>query len=92
MKAYLEQNKLVIWIEDNGDGISLEQLDYIRSCLNDNKSIKSSETMQNSIGIVNVKKRIEMICRPGSEIKIESEAGSGTRIIISIVLEEEDHV
>ena len=92
MKAYLEQNKLVIWIEDNGDGISLEQLDYIRSCLNENKSIKSNETMQNSIGIVNVKKRIEMICRPGSEIKIESEAGRGTRIIISIVLEEEDHV
>lgn len=92
MKAYLEQNKLIIWIEDNGSGISLERLDYIRSCLNENKSIKSNETMQNSIGIVNVKKRIEMICRPGSGIKIESEAGSGTRIVISIVLEEEVHV
>lgn len=91
MKAYLEDNKLILWIEDNGSGISLERLNYIRSCLNENKSIESNESMRNSIGIVNVKKRIEMICRKGSSIEIESEAGSGTRIVISIVLEEEVH-
>lgn len=92
VKALKLNHQLFIIIQDNGSGIDSERLEYIRACMLDNKSIESDGKSRDSIGIINVKKRIEMICKKGSHIDIESETGKGTKIIISILLEEESHV
>lgn len=54
-------------VEDNGVGFDIGKLD------NKNKS---------SVGIVNTKNRVEIMCK--GELIIESEPGKGTRAIITI--------
>ena len=57
----------VVIVEDNGVGFDIGKLD------NKNKS---------SVGIVNTKNRVEIMCK--GELIIESEPGKGTRAIITI--------
>ncbi len=88
VRAFKEDNKLLIVIEDNGCGMDRERLKKIRKCMMENTPIEDSEKARSSIGIINVKQRIDRICKAGSGIEIDSEAGVGTKIVIAIVPEE----
>ncbi len=89
IRAFLQQDKLMIEIEDNGSGIREERLQQIRLAMREKRSIEASEGERNSIGIINVQQRLEMICKEGSKIEISSQSGVGTKIVITIILEEE---
>lgn len=84
--ARREENRLVIAVQDNGCGMEKEKAAWIQKCLDENKEIRCTEKQHKSIGILNVKQRIEMICREGSKVTIESTPGEGTVIWITIVL------
>jgi len=85
VKAVKVSQGLRIIIRDNGVGIEPEQLWHFRRCLKENKPFYNDEQKKNSIGIANVKQRIDMVCKIGSALWIDSELGKGTKIEINIV-------
>lgn len=87
VNVYMVENKLVICVEDNGKGIEKERLEQIYKCINENKSISDTNKAKNSIGLINVKQRVEMICPAGSALAIESKQNAGTKITVTIVVE-----
>ena len=84
VKALKVDQKLRIIICDNGAGIEPERLKRLHKCLKENKPFRNEEQKKNSIGVTNVKQRIDMICREGSTVRVESEYGKGTKIEIEI--------
>lgn len=89
VRAYREDQQLVLIIEDNGLGISLERLEEIRQCMKEYKALPVQKHSRNSIGIINVKRRIDLVCGKGSTMEIDSPAGGGTRISIRIAMGED---
>lgn len=87
VNVLMEKNKLIICVEDNGKGIERERLEQIYKCIRENKTISDTNKSKNSIGIINVKQRVEMICPAGSGLTIESEQNAGTKITVIIVVE-----
>lgn len=87
VNVLLEKDRLVIVVEDNGKGIEKQRLDQIYKCIRENKTISDTNRSKNSIGIINVKQRVEMICPAGSGLAIESEQNAGTKITVTIVVE-----
>lgn len=79
------EGQLKITITDNGAGIEPKRLERLQTCLKENKPFRSEEQKKNSIGVTNVKQRIDMICREGSNIWVESTEGKGTIIEIKII-------
>lgn len=84
--ARREMHQLVITIQDNGCGIEKDKVNWIQKCLDENKEIRCTDKQRKSIGILNVKQRIEMICSKGSSVEIDSELHEGTIIRIIIKL------
>jgi two-component system sensor histidine kinase YesM len=92
--AKKEENFLVIIVEDDGSGIAKDELKHIQKCLAENREIKEefmdkangSANKHTSIGLSNVNRRINMICKEGSYMTIESEVGVGTKISIFVNL------
>lgn len=78
----------MIMMEDNGSGIDTERLLEIRRCLKNGLPLKG-EKKKNSIGLINVKQRLEHICREGADIRIDSQQDQGVKIVIEIGMEEE---
>lgn len=89
VNVLLGKGRLIICVEDNGKGIEKQRLDQIYKCIRENKTISDTSRSKNSIGIINVKQRVEMICPAGSGLTIESEQNAGTKITVSIVIEPE---
>lgn len=88
VNVLMEQDRLIICVEDNGKGIEKQRLDQIYNCIRENKSISDTNNRsKNSIGIINVKQRVEMICPAGSGLSIESRQNDGTKITVTIVVE-----
>lgn len=85
VKAERHDDRLCITISDNGVGINPERLERLRVCLAENKPFRNDEQKKNSIGVTNVKQRIDMICKQGSTVQVESTPGQGTSIKIEIV-------
>ncbi len=81
------ENNLIICVKDNGKGIDIERLEQIKQCMSKNEPISDSMKSKSSIGVVNVKQRIEMICPVGSTLSIESIPDVETKIIVTIVIE-----
>lgn len=79
VKGRYHHGMIEILIEDNGRGITPEKLNEIQEELRDTTQIDSE-----SIGIKNVYQRLKGHFMEKSEIKIESEVGKGTLIIIRI--------
>lgn len=86
VRAYREDEKLIIWIEDNGTGIEKERMKRLQNCLTENKSFRSEEKQRTSIGVINVKQRIEMLCKEGSRLQIENREPEGIQIKIEIAI------
>lgn len=74
-------NKLKCIIKDNGIGINGKKLQLILS------TIKNQDEQGNNIGIENIYKRLELYYGDKFKLKIESEEGIGTCIILIIPLE-----
>jgi two-component system sensor histidine kinase YesM len=89
IRAFRQMDKLIIEIEDNGSGIREERLQQIWQAMEEKRPIEASERDRNSIGIINVQQRLDMICKEGSKIEISSKVKVGTKIVITIILEEE---
>jgi two-component system sensor histidine kinase YesM len=87
---FKQDNKLIIIVRDNGTGIGQERLEQIEKCLRENEPVPVKNKPRKSIGIINVKQRIEMICAQGSGLTLRSEPGAGTEITVTIVIEDND--
>ena len=85
VKAVKRDERLCITISDNGVGVNSERLNRLRVCLAENKPFRNDIQKKNSIGVTNVKQRIDMICKQGSAVLVESTLGQGTSIKIEIV-------
>ena len=74
-----EDQKLQISIKDNGSGMSCEQLENLRKNILEKKALDSR-----SIGISNVVNRLKIYYRDEAEIRVESELGYGTELVLVI--------
>lgn len=81
IKAYLEGEKTVFSVTDNGPGISKEELDKI----NKNLHSESDDYVNSHIGILNVHKRIVLLCGEEYGLNITSIPGE-TTVKISFAL------
>jgi len=87
LKAYLEGDRLVIIVMDTGPGIDNAELDALnrRLSLDNDTYFKNLRTeKRQSIGIENVNRRIKLFYGDKYGLKIESEKGKYTRVIVSI--------
>ena len=84
--AQITDEALTIIVKDNGSGIEQTKLQYLRECLKENQPFGNKEKNKESIGITNVKQRIDYMCKAGSTLEITSEKGKGTMIAITIIL------
>ena len=76
LNTFIEGEKLILEIRDNGDGFSKERLKEIVDLLNE----ENVET--NHIGLYNVHRRIQLLYGNKYGLHIESAAGEGTRVTI----------
>jgi len=92
LKAYIEGERLVIIVMDTGPGIDSVELDALnrRLSLDNDTYFKNLRTeSRQSIGIENVNRRIKLFYGDDYGLKIESEKGKFTRIIVSIPVNNE---
>ena len=83
--ASITEQELLIRIQDNGVGISKDRLLEIQSAFEKGTAIGQNQSHY-SIGLSNVKQRIDMNCQSGSHLEIFSEENHGTNIHIHISL------
>lgn len=82
VKIYMsEQAFLCIEVSDNGNGIEKEVLDNIGHLLE-----SGAHNINGSIGLVNVKQRLELYYGRGSGLTINSKVGEGTTVSMVIPL------
>lgn len=89
ISADLIGDELRIEIRDNGSGISTERLEEIRSAFTQGTPLHGT-TSKHSIGVMNVKERIEHTCPQGSYMEIDSVPEEGTTITIHIRVQKGD--
>ncbi|WP_313999521.1 sensor histidine kinase [uncultured Paenibacillus sp.] len=77
----LEQDELRILLEDNGAGMSEEQLGKLTS---------NSDFSEAGIGLKHVYDSLRLYCGQGPGIAINSEPGRGTRMLITVRLRKEE--
>lgn len=83
IKTKVEDNNLLIVIEDNGEGISREEIERI---LSDKKKDKKSF---NGVGVGNVNERIKLCFGEEYGLHYESEIGKYTRCVFRLPIVEE---
>ena len=81
--AWKEGPALVISVQDNGEGIPEEELIRLR------QRLSHPEEDQESIGLMNIQRRIRLYYGKDFGIEVESEAAKGTRITARLPLQEE---
>lgn len=81
-----EEENMSIVICDNGTGIEKERLIELQGYLSQETTDSEYRSNQESIGLMNTKQRLRMICGDQSNIEIDSEYGEGTTIVITIPL------
>ena len=88
LKVRFREGRIRILIEDDGDGMSAEQLENLQSCLR--LGLESScGKPGTSIGITNVYRRLKIYFGTQMQFNIESEETCGTLITISLPMEKE---
>ena len=78
ISAHIVKNKLLLTVEDNGDGMTAEQIDMIL-----NKKVKDRKHF-NGIGIPNVRERIQLFFGEEYGLTYESKTGSYTRAVFTL--------
>lgn len=80
IKAYEEEDAIVIEVLDNGLGISKDEVLEVTQKLKENRLFGKSE----SVGLYNVNSRIKLHYGQKYSLKLESEKGIGTKVKIMI--------
>lgn len=83
VSADLKGDELWIEIRDNGSGIPPERLKEIQNAFTQGTALHGTNS-KHSIGVMNVKERIDHTCPPGSYMEIESVPEESTTITIHI--------
>lgn len=78
ISAYVAEDKLILTVEDNGDGMTKEQIDFILE-----KQVKDRKHF-NGIGVPNVKERIHLFFGIEYGLSYESEIGKYTRAVFTL--------
>lgn len=81
IKVSVIENAAKITIQDNGKGMDEEKLKYL-FCINENE--KLSEQKKKSIGLANVKKRLELTFNKENLLHINSTLNKGTTVQINL--------
>ena len=89
LKVRTQGRRVRIQIEDNGIGMSAQQLENLQSCLNLGLD-SSSGGKGGGIGLTNVYRRLKVYFGSEFQFSIESEENCGTLITISLPMEEEE--
>lgn len=84
ISAKIQEEYLVIAVEDNGEGISMEKAEDIL------KKGKQKSRSFNGIGVVNVNQRIRLYFGEPYGLDFESEKGKYTRCILTLPVIKED--
>jgi two-component system sensor histidine kinase YesM len=79
IQGFFEENKLIITISDNGNGIDPTRLEQIRTSLK-----KSDDDTSMGIGLLNVHQRIQLYYGSEFGLSINSTVGQGTELRLTI--------
>ncbi len=82
----VEENMVLIIVADDGTGIDDDVLKSLKASLD--KNVENQYESRTKIGIMNVHKRIKLIYGEEYGLKIFSEAGKGTTIILKLPFRE----
>jgi len=83
IKGYREKEKIILLVEDNGNGILEEKLKELNAKFQDKNSINPMDRTHH-IGLVNVHERIQLVYGDGCGLTINSTEGEGTQVIMSL--------
>lgn len=83
--AALVDDKVLLVVTDNGNGIPKQRLQHIRLALAQETPHLTSGNDKTSIGLVNVQQRILLSCPLGSNLTINSTLGQGTSVVVEIL-------
>jgi len=87
LSVFRENDDIIISVEDNGKGISSDNIEKIFA------EVEEAESGKSSIGVRNVRKRVEMFHGEEGAFNIESNENCGTVVTIRIpIVEEEGYV
>lgn len=78
INAGIEEEILVVSVEDNGQGMSIENLGLLRD------SLAEDRAHQDSIGLRNVNQRYKLYFGEDYGIQINSELGKGTSVVLHL--------
>ncbi|WP_035723414.1 cache domain-containing sensor histidine kinase [Gracilibacillus boraciitolerans] len=78
LKAFLKENDLVIKIQDNGNGMNPETLEYVRKKVSTNRMKTDTE----GIGLNNIAQRLQLMYGYRYRMQIDSEENTGTNVTI----------
>ncbi|MFC4306851.1 histidine kinase [Cohnella boryungensis] len=83
--VYREEERLVFEIEDDGVGMSHDQLQELRSLLREPPAFNElGRRDKRSIGLKNVHSRISLYYGPEYGLSLESELDKGTKVILNV--------
>lgn len=76
--SYMEEDRLMVSVKDNGAGMAPEVLEKIRD------RVESSEDEEGHIGMKNIRRRLELCYGPDSFMRIESIPQKGTTVTLGM--------
>lgn len=79
-----EGQRLELYVEDDGVGMSAERLNWLREQLAENPRYEQTRSPQGSYGLRNVHKRLLLHYGKDSGLRVESTEGEGTRVSFTI--------
>lgn len=85
VKAYIENETMIVCVKDNGSGISPEKLDAIRL------NLQADQNQMHHHGLYNLNRQLNLMYGLGSAIEIESKLNEGTIVTIKIKLKKGNH-
>ena len=78
VRAWQEQNRLILTVADNGKGMDYYELGHLR------KIMKDEQGDDNHIGVRNVNQRIRLLFGGEYGVEVDSEKNVGTKVVIHI--------
>jgi Predicted signal transduction protein with a C-terminal ATPase domain len=83
LKAYKEEDNIIIWIQDNGIGMSNENLLRITNQIQHSEFL-SEDSRYTSIGLSNIHKRIQLLYSENYGLHIENPSEEGVKVTICL--------